>query len=538
MKLKLTVFSKILIVVLCLGVAGFGGFKLGLLDSFLGKAESPTVSTTDSNGVQTTTESSGSSTANNNSGTSTTPSNGSNKLTITLDEWIGWKTILDANGGLETKPGSLMAKYGVDLTINVVNDATQSSSALIKGSVQGAGYTVNRYAFLYPKFASANVPVSMAYITNSSAGGDGIIAKSSIKSIEQLVGKKIAVPRYSEAQTLVMWLISNSNLTQEQQDGIVKSMVYFDTPDDAAKAFFAGKVDAAATWEPYITQAQSTTGSWSLFSTKSATNLILDGIIFREDYLKANGETVTNFIRACLEAESMYKTDMTAIKEFPLFSTMSDAEIQGTAETALIANYADNETMLSESAKALYTDMCAIWASIKDEVTGDYLTVMPEAVDLAFTSEYIAPLKPEFVQEAPKVITFTEKDKEVAKAQDNTQALLKQTLTINFEPNLAIISEDSLPSLQAFVKTAMILNGAIIQIEGNTDKDGSATANEALSLQRAKSVATYLQSQGIDATRFILVGNGFNKPLPGVDPNTKEGKAMNRRTDVYFKIVE
>lgn len=527
--MRLTKVSKILIVIFILGLAVFGCFEVGLLDGLLGKSSSK--SSTTSADKTSATSSKGDTAVN-------TSSKATNKLEITLDEWIGWKPILDANGGLKTQPGSLMDKYGVDLTIDVVDDATQSSAALIKGDVNGAGYTVNRYAFLYPKFKAASVPVKMAYITNASSGGDGIIAKDSITSVEQLVGKKVGVPRYSEAQTLIMWLLNHSSMTADQKKGVVDAMVYFDTPDDAAKAFFAGKVDAAATWEPYITQAASTTGARPLFSTKSATNIILDGIVFREDYLKANGDTVTKFIKACLEAQSMYKTDMKDIKAFPQFATMSDDEIKGTCDTATLSNFADNTKMLNDGAKSLYTDMCDIWATVKDEVTKENIAVLPKDVDAAFTSAYIDPLKSDFVKDKPNTITFDAKSKEKAKAQDDTQALLKQTLTINFKPNLAVIEESSYPALQAFAKTANVLNGSILQIEGNTDITGDPQFNKALSEQRAKSVAAYLQSQGIDATRFILVGNGSDKPVAGVDQNSDAGKTANRRTDIYFKVVE
>ena len=57
-----------------------------------------------------------------------------------------------------------------------------------------------------------------------------------------------------------------------------------------------------------------------------------------------------------------------------------------------------------------------------------------------------------------------------------------------------------------------------------------------LSAQRAKAVAQYLQSQGIDNSRFVIVGNGITNPI--ADNKTEEGMAQNRRTDVYFKIIE
>src|SRR6185437_14830512 len=82
-----------------------------------------------------------------------------NEINISIDEWIGWATVVNANGGLTTQKGSIYDKLGIKVNISVINDATQSSNALIKGKIDGAGYTVNRYAFLYPKFQENKVEV-------------------------------------------------------------------------------------------------------------------------------------------------------------------------------------------------------------------------------------------------------------------------------------------------------------------------------------------------------------------------------------------
>ena len=51
-------------------------------------------------------------------------------INISLDEWIGWKSIIDANKGLTTQPDSIYGKLGINVNINIINDATQSSNAL------------------------------------------------------------------------------------------------------------------------------------------------------------------------------------------------------------------------------------------------------------------------------------------------------------------------------------------------------------------------------------------------------------------------
>lgn len=458
-------------------------------------------------------------------------------INVSLDEWIGWKSIIDANGGLETTKGSIYDKLGIKVKIHIINDANQSSNALIKGEIDGAGYTVNRYAFLYPKFTDNDTQVVMPYITNFSSGGDGIIAKQGINSVEDLVGKKIAVPRFSEAQTLVEWLLAKSELTEAQVTDIRKNMVMFDTPDDAAKAFFGGQVDAAATWQPYLTQAQDTTGAKLLFSTKTAENIILDGVVFRKEYVESNAEDVSKFTEGALQAMELYTKEFDPIKNtMPLFATESNENIVAMAGDAKLATYAENKTLLSETAVTLFSDMSNIWKTLGENA-------YPEAAKDAFTTSVIDSLEGKFDSGITAKVNkpvFTEKQREVAKQVDNVDALLKQSTTIEFQPNSAAFVDAAEASklLNEFVKTAQILNGSIIQIEGNIADIGSGDgeAGRKLSEQRAKTVATYLQSQGVDPTRFVIVGNGISKQIAKND--TEEGKKKNRRTDVIFKIVE
>lgn len=461
-------------------------------------------------------------------------SKSTNEMNISLDEWIGWKSVVDANGGLKTQPGSIFDKLGIKVNIHVINDATQSSNALIKGELDGAGYTVNRYAFLYPKFKENKTDVVMPFITNSSTGGDGIIAKNDIKSVEDLVGKKIAVPRYSEAQTLVWWLLNKSNLSKDDIDKIQKDMVMFDTPDDAAKAFFAGQVDAAATWQPYLTQAQDTTGAKLLFSTKSATSIVLDGIVFEKGYYEKNKDTVAKFIEGTLQAEELYTTEFTSIKDtMPLFSTETNENIKAMSEDATLSSYAVNKELLTSTAKTLFTDMSDIWNKLGEKS-------LPGEVNNAFDTTALDTLSGKFDEAVSKEPKFTEKQREKAQQVDNVESLLKKSVTIEFQPNSAAFlnAEQASKVLDEFVDIAKILDGSIIQIEGNINDTGigESEAGKKLSYQRAKTVSEYLKLNGVDPSRFVIVGNGISKQIG--DNKTEAGKQQNRRTDIFFKLVE
>ena len=72
-----------------------------------------------------------------------------------------------------------------------------------------------------------------------------------------------------------------------------------------------------------------------------------------------------------------------------------------------------------------------------------------------------------------------------------------------------------------------------IRIEGNTDITGSRDLNVKLSKERAQAVADYLVSEyNFDPNRFVIVGNGPDKPIASND--TEAGRAKNRRTDFEF----
>lgn len=172
-RFRLTKASKILIVFLIVALIG-GGVFAGLKTGFI-KTKTAASSDAKENVVaanKDTSSDSGTPSSEN----STKKTDGDTTINLSLDEWTGWKSIIDGNQGLTTQPGSIYDKLGIKVNINIINDATQSSNALIKGDLNAAGYTINRTAFLSQKFTDAGKEVVMPFITNYSNGGDGIIA--------------------------------------------------------------------------------------------------------------------------------------------------------------------------------------------------------------------------------------------------------------------------------------------------------------------------------------------------------------------------
>ena len=125
---------------------------------------------------------------------------------------------------------------------------------------------------------------------------------------------------------------------------------------------------------------------------------------------------------------------------------------------------------------------------------------------------------------------------------EEVEAILSNTANVTFIKNTAKFDDTAEASriLNEFIKNAKILDGTIIEIAGNTDPnpdtDPEDVYNIKLSKSRADTVKQYFVMNGIDANRIVTVGNGSSNPL--YDNDTEEHRALNRRTDISFKIIE
>jgi outer membrane protein OmpA-like peptidoglycan-associated protein len=72
-------------------------------------------------------------------------------------------------------------------------------------------------------------------------------------------------------------------------------------------------------------------------------------------------------------------------------------------------------------------------------------------------------------------------------------------------------------------------------VEGHTDARGPAEWNKKLSFERAKSVAAYLISKGVDPARVVAIGQG--DALPWATNQTEAGRAANRRVIFHIEGV-
>ena len=208
-------------------------------------------------------------------------SSGSDKpaqeVLIGQSSWIGFAPLYIA----EEK--GFFKKHGADVKIQSIESKADSKSALAAGRIQGVSTTADTHVVN----AAAGIDIAQVLALDTSSGGDGIIAKKDFKSIEDLKGKKVALDTTGGADFFwFQYLLKEKGMTIKDFD--VQSM----SAGDAGAAFVAGKVDAAITWQPWLSKASATDFGYTMLDSKASPGVIVDTFAMRKDFIKDHPEAV------------------------------------------------------------------------------------------------------------------------------------------------------------------------------------------------------------------------------------------------------
>jgi outer membrane protein OmpA-like peptidoglycan-associated protein len=99
-----------------------------------------------------------------------------------------------------------------------------------------------------------------------------------------------------------------------------------------------------------------------------------------------------------------------------------------------------------------------------------------------------------------------------------------------FDVDKATLKPQSMENLKKLAAILQKYEDTNILLEGHTDNTGSDEHNLELSRLRAQSVANYLATLQVSATRFNIMGYGEAQPISSNE--TMEGRQANRRVDL------
>ena len=210
-------------------------------------------------------------------------------IKLGMSTWLGYAPLYLA------KEKGFFQKQGVEVEVVVIESPADRRAAFAADKIQGMATTVDTHVMTAA--AENPIPVKQVLAMDDSHGGDGIVSKKEIKSIKDLKGKTVAAQLGAGAS--YFWL----NYILAQNNMKLSDLKTIDMKaGDAGSAFVAGKVDAAVTWEPWLSKAKETPFGHVLLSSDKTPGVIVDSLAFKPDFLKKRGADVKKIIAAWNEA--------------------------------------------------------------------------------------------------------------------------------------------------------------------------------------------------------------------------------------------
>lgn len=187
-------------------------------------------------------------------------------------------------------------RAGLAVDLKIIQSDTEREAALAAGQLDGVGMTIDNMVIL----RNRGVDVRAIFKYDSSAGADGIIAKNGIESIKDLRGRRVGWASATTSHFMLAARLARENMTTRDLQQVQLSA------DDAGAAFAAGTLDAAVTWEPWLSKAKQG-GQGNILVTTREFPVIEDVLFFRTTTLIERREQISLFLRACFETIEYWK---------------------------------------------------------------------------------------------------------------------------------------------------------------------------------------------------------------------------------------
>jgi len=477
-------------------------------------------------------------------------------LTVPLDTWGGYAALFAANGGINPSKDSLFYKkghFGVQLVH--VESATDQLAGYASGKYPVLWASMDSLPVLYDALKSdKRVAPKVLGLFDWSAGGDGILAKSSVKSPADLKGKTILTSSNTPFAFFLLWYLAQNGMT-----GNDVKVVWDDDGEKALQLFKTNKDIAAwVSWTPYITDCLDPKSpsyvpdTRLMISSKDANQLIADCYIARADFLQEQPKLAQAFVEAMMEASGEIST-----KTYNDMATFYKLPNAGAAKTMLddvhLANFPENKMFFDESN--------TIGAGKIFVLAQEYYKELG-AIPGGSTAQAEQVLAPQFLNTAAKAGLFANQKNTVlnsfnAKSSldlsdlESAKVVLTDNVALYFDPNQSsfdIKSEraefkDNMVRLDKVAEQTKFLATTAIELVGNADTSMQATDKakgpqaymEAaaeltiLSKKRAEFIRSLLVDHyGLPPNRVLATGVGWDNPLDPTD------QSKNRRVDVKF----
>lgn len=208
-------------------------------------------------------------------------------LRIAINPWPGFEYLYLA------EQLNLFAAEGVQVQIIQLASANDSSRAYGLGQVDG--YCTTPGGVLLSREQSGRQP-QIVHVTDYSNGGDVIVAKAPIRTLQQLIGKRVGVEPGSLNSYVLARALRRNGLAIEQLTLVNLGQT------EMLEALQNGVLDAAVSYPPFSVPLLKGPTYQEIFTTRSIPGEVLDVIAFDASVLATRKLEVQAMLRALDEA--------------------------------------------------------------------------------------------------------------------------------------------------------------------------------------------------------------------------------------------
>lgn len=213
-------------------------------------------------------------------------------LTLGTISWIGQVPIYIA------QEKGFYEEAGLDFNLRLFGSGSEYMSAFLTNQLDGVS-PVSSEAII---MKAQGKDYKIVLVQDNSVGGDGILAKDSIKSVADFKGKKIAVDTSGVSYFFLLQVLKEAGLSKDDITAVNTE------PAAAAAAFQANSVDIAVTYAPYLNQADEAVADGRIiYDSSKMPTAITDLYLFDTAYIESNPKAVQAFVNATLKGLQFLK---------------------------------------------------------------------------------------------------------------------------------------------------------------------------------------------------------------------------------------
>jgi len=321
----------------------------------------------------------GQSSGDNSSASNPTANSTAKKMSLSLGTipWVGQVPLYVA------QEKGFYEEAGLDFSLKIFSSNGEYMAAFLANQVDSISPVSSEAVVL--KSQGKDFKITM--VQDNSVGGDGILARDSITSIEDFKGKKIAVDTSGVSYFFLLQILKEVGLGKEDITAVNTD------PTAAAAAFQSGSVDIAVTYAPYLQQtADAVTDGRIIYDSSKMPTAITDLYLFDTAYIESNLEAVQAFTNATLRGLQFLQDNRQEALEIGAAELdISTEDLDGDLKGVKLPDQATNMEMLGDPSSDLYL------ANSLQELS-DFL-LAEEQIESA-PADIAALLDPQFVEAA------------------------------------------------------------------------------------------------------------------------------------------